>query len=42
MIIFENLPNSGLCRVKLKESGNSDKYLKLARKLKKLWNIKVM
>ena len=27
--------------VKLKESKNKDKYLDLARKLKKLWNIKV-
>ena len=29
-------------RVKLKESEKKDKYLDLARKLKKLWNIKVM
>ena len=29
-------------RVKLKESKNSDKYLDLARELKKLWNMKVI
>ena len=28
-------------RVKLKESENKDKYLDLARELKKLWNMKV-
>ena len=28
-------------RVKLKESENIDKYLDLARELKKLWNMKV-
>ena len=28
-------------RVKLKESEKKDKYLKLARDLKKLWNMKV-
>ena len=28
-------------RVKLKESGKKDKYLDLARELKKLWNMKV-
>ena len=28
-------------RIKLKESGKRDKYLDLARKLKKLWNMKV-
>ena len=28
-------------RVKLKESENRDKYLDLARELKKLWNMKV-
>ena len=29
-------------RVKLKESEKKDKYLDLARELKKLWNMKVM
>ena len=29
-------------RVKLKESKKKDKYLDLARELKKLWNMKVM
>ena len=29
-------------RLKLKESKKRDKYLNLARELKKLWNIKVM
>ena len=29
-------------RVKLKESEKKDKYLGLARELKKLWNMKVM
>ena len=29
-------------RVKLKESEKKDKYLDLARELKKLWNIKLM
>ena len=29
-------------RVKLKECEKSDKYLELARELKKLWNMKVM
>ena len=29
------------CRVKLKESEKKDKYLDLARELKKLWNMKV-
>ena len=28
-------------RVKLKESNKTDKYLDLARELKKLWNMKV-
>ena len=28
-------------RVKFKESGNKDKYLDLARELKKQWNMKV-
>ena len=28
-------------RIKLKESEKKDKYLDLARELKKLWNIKV-
>ena len=28
-------------RVKLKESGKRDKYVDLARELKKLWNMKV-
>ena len=28
-------------RIKLKESKKKDKYLDLARKLKKLWNMKV-
>ena len=28
-------------RIKLKESEKKDKYLELARKLKKLWNMKV-
>ena len=42
----ENLSKSGLCRspdhrVKLKEGEKRDKYLDLARKLKKLWNAKV-
>ena len=29
-------------RVKLKECAKTDKYLNLARELKKLWNMKVM
>ena len=29
-------------RIKLKESEKKDKYLDLARELKKLWNIKVI
>ena len=28
-------------RVKMKEGGKKDKYLDLARELKKLWNMKV-
>ena len=32
---------SGDHRVKLKESEKKDKYLNIARELKKLWNMKV-
>ena len=40
------MPNCGLCypsdhRVKLKECEKKDKYLDLARELKKLWNMKM-
>ena len=40
----ENLQNSRLCypgRIKLKECEKKDKYLDLARELKKLWNMQV-
>ena len=38
----KNKQNYGLCnRIKLKESEKKDKYLDLARELKKLWNIQV-
>ena len=39
----ENLPNIGFCRrgVKLKESKKRDKYLDVARELRKLWSMKV-
>ena len=41
-----NLQNCGLCcpadyRIKLKECEKKEKYLDLARELKKLWNMKV-
>ena len=44
IIIKENLPNSRLCCLswRLKKSENKDKYMDLARELKKLWNMKVM
>ena len=37
----EHLQNCRLCRIKLKECEKKDKYLDLARELKKLWNMKV-
>ena len=42
----ENLQNCELCcpadlRIKLKEGEKKDKYLDLARELKKLWNMQV-
>ena len=39
-IIFDFAVPTGL-RIKLKESEEKDKYLDLARELKKLWNIKM-
>ena len=43
-IKWENLQDCGLCcsdGVKLKQSKKNDKYLDLAKGLKKLWNMKV-
>ena len=41
LIIINNKKKKRICKINLKECEKKDKYLDLARELKKLWNMKV-